>query len=126
MARHPVNERGFTMIEVMIAIAITAIATSGLLALFMVETRASGYSRHSTEATVLAEDQVERLRTSAPPAATTTGTQTAIDERGKSGGIYTRTWTTTPGSSYYDVSVTVSWPEDGTTKQVVVRSRRDL
>jgi prepilin-type N-terminal cleavage/methylation domain-containing protein len=116
---------GFTMIEVMIAITVTAIATSGLLALFMVETRASGFSRHSTEATVLAEDQLERLRTAAAPTVTTSGSQTGIDERGKSGGIFNRTWTTTVGSTYYDTSVTVTWPEDGTTRTVTLRSRRN-
>jgi len=91
----------------------------------MVETRASGFSRHSTEATVLAEDQLERLRTAAPPSVTTSGSQTGIDERGKTGGIFNRSWTTTVGSSYYDVSVTVNWPEDGTTRQVILRSRRN-
>jgi len=113
------------MIEVMIAITVTAIATSGLIALFMVETRASGFSRHSTEATVLAEDQLERLRTAAAPTVTTSGSQTGIDERGKSGGIFNRTWTTTVGASYDDISVTVSWPEDDTTRTVTLRSRRN-
>jgi len=127
MADHAVKrgEAGFTMVEVMIAITITAIATSGLIGLFMVETRASGFSRHSTEATILGEDQLERLRTSAAPAVTTSGSQIGIDERGKSGGIFNRSWTTTVGTSYDDVAVTVSWPEDGTTKQVVLRSRRN-
>lgn len=116
---------GFTMIEVMIAITVTAIATSGLIALFMVETRASGFSRHSTEATVLAEDELEKLRTSAPPAVTTSGSQTGIDERGQAGGIFNRSWTTTVLASYYDLSVTVTWPEDGTTRTVTLRSRRN-
>ena len=51
------------MIEVMVAILLTAIATSGIIGLYIVETRASGFSRHSTEATVLAQDQIEILRT---------------------------------------------------------------
>lgn len=134
MAPHPVKpragrhgERGFTLIEVMVAIVLAAVATSGIIGLYTSVTRASSYSRHATEAAVLAEDQVERLRTQTATIAAS-GTQTGVNDRGKvnSGGIYTRTWTVTPMGSFADVVVTVAWDENGETRQVVVRSKRNL
>ncbi|MGE0871664.1 MAG: prepilin-type N-terminal cleavage/methylation domain-containing protein [Kofleriaceae bacterium] len=121
-------QAGFTMVECLVAILLMAISTSGLLALYMSQTRAAGYSRHATEATVLAQDQLERLRTTAAPGVTTTGTQAGLNEKGQvvSGGLFTRSWTSTPVLSYVDVAVTVTWNEDGATKNVVLRTRRNL
>ena len=86
---HPVRRRrrqvGFTMIEVMVAVLLTAIATSGIIGLYMVETRASGFSRHTTEATILAQDQMEILRTSKVLGSNVT--QSNLNERGTTGGI---------------------------------------
>jgi prepilin-type N-terminal cleavage/methylation domain-containing protein len=123
------RQRGFTMVEVLVSILLTAIATTGILALYLVETRASSYSRHQTEATVLAQDKMESLRTAAAPGVTTTTTETGLNEKGKvvSGGMYTRVATTTPiNTSYADVTVTVSWTEDGVAKKVILRSKRNL
>ena len=65
------REAGFTMIEVMIALLLTAIAIVGIMSLYMSQTRASAYSRHTTEATVLAQDGLERLRSQGVPASAT-------------------------------------------------------
>jgi Tfp pilus assembly protein PilV len=122
-------EAGFTMIEVMVAMLLTAIAIIGILALFMTQTKASGYSRHTTEATTLAEDKIEKLRTMGAAAATT-GTDTLVDEKGSNAGtgIYTRTWTETVNTAagYADIVTRVQWTEDGITKQVTLRGRRNL
>jgi type IV pilus assembly protein PilV len=115
------TERGFTMVEVMIAILLTAIAVIGILALFMTETRASSYSRHSTEATSLAADKLEKLRTMSTP---TAGTQTALDPQGAAGGVFSRTWTVTPNTSYTDLFVSVTWSENGVTKTISMNARR--
>jgi Tfp pilus assembly protein PilV len=118
------TERGFTMVEVMIAIVLTAIAVIGIMALFMTETRASSYSRHSTEATALAADKLEKLRTMSSPTAGTQS-QTGLDPQGVAGGIFNRTWTVTvPNASYTDVAVSVSWDENGVTKTISMNARR--
>jgi len=57
------GQAGFTMVEVMVAVLLTAIAVIGIIALYITETRASSYSRHATEASVLAADKLETLRT---------------------------------------------------------------
>ena len=111
------------MIEVMVSLLLTAIAIMGLLALYYAETRASTFSRHTTEAAVLAQDKVEKLRTDAFVAAT--GNETNLDERGGSGGIFNRTWTVTLGTDYADMLVTVSWNEDGLSRQFALRARRN-
>jgi len=121
------RDAGFTMIEVMIAVLLTALAVIGVIALFRVETRASGYSRHETEASVLAQDRLEELRTQA--AAATTTTEPTLDALGQSvsGGMYTRVSTVAAGitdPSVLDITVVVNWDESGDAKSVTVRGRR--
>ncbi len=114
------------MIEVMIAVLLTAIATSGIIGLYMVETRASGFSRHTTEATILAQDQMEILRTSKVVGVDVTTTN--LNEHGKTGGIFTRIWTVVANAAplvYDDMTVEVRWVEDGVTRSVILRARRN-
>ena len=117
------REDGFTLIEVMISILLTAVAVIGIMALYMTETRASAYSRHATEATVLATDKLEQLRTLLTPAS---GTETGLNSLGQSGGIFGRASTVTTGTSYIDLKVVVDWSEDGVSKSVTVYGRRGL
>ena len=105
------KQNGFTLIEVMIAILLTVIAVIGIMALYMTETKASGFSRHSTEATALAQDKLEKLRISGGP--TTGNDASKLDAVGKAGGIFERSWTvTTNANGYYDLVVYVGWDED--------------
>ncbi|HEU0034741.1 MAG TPA: prepilin-type N-terminal cleavage/methylation domain-containing protein [Kofleriaceae bacterium] len=118
-------EAGFTMIEVLVAIVLCSIAVVGISALARVQSNAAGFSRRSTEASILAEDQFERLRLTASPTIASTGSQTGLDENGvvSNKGVFTRSWTVTPNGTYADVAVTVSW-DDGVTRKVVLRGRR--
>jgi Tfp pilus assembly protein PilV len=121
------SEAGFTMIEVMVAMLLTAIAIIGILALFMAQTRASGYSRHMTEATALCQDKLEQLRTLTASSVGISGTDNNLDEKGVSGtGIYTRTWTWVTQTSWVDLTCTMQWTEDGASKTLTVISRRNL
>ena len=116
------------MIEVMVALLLTAVAAAGVLGMYAVQVRSSVYSRHTVEASELAQDELERLRTIAAPATTTTGSQTSLDEKGKvaAAGTFSRSWTVTPGTDYCDLVVTVAWNEDGIPRQVMMRGRRGL
>ncbi|HET7500572.1 MAG TPA: prepilin-type N-terminal cleavage/methylation domain-containing protein [Kofleriaceae bacterium] len=116
------GERGFTMIEVMIALLLTAVAVMGVLGVYMVQARASSASRHSSEAAFLAQDQLEQLRTQVAVAAT--GSDANVNERGLASGIFTRSWSTTLGPGYVDIAVTVTWSEDGVARRFVLRGRR--
>lgn len=127
MVKRP-PEAGFTMIEVMVAMLLTAIAIIGIMALYMAQTKASGFSRHMTEATALCEDKLEQLRTMTASSVGINGTQTTLDEKGKTGagGVYTRTWTYTPQASYVDIVCTMTWTEEGVGKTLTLRARRNL
>lgn len=103
------SERGFTMIEVMIAVLLTAIAIVGIIALYMTETRASSFSRHSTEATMLATDKLEKLRTEIAP---TSSGDAGLDAQGQTGGLFDRKWTVTTQTDYLDIVVKVGWDEN--------------
>ena len=119
------REAGFTMVEVMVAMLLTAIAIIGILALFMSQTKASGFSRHATEGAVLCEDKLEQLRTQASGAGN--GTDSVIDEKGTTGvGIYKREWSETISASYADIICTVSWSENGISESTTLRGRRKL
>ena len=127
MAAQPVNQQGFTLIEVMIAMVLTALAIMGIIALYVTETRASGFSRHTTEAAVLAQDKIEFLRTQGPAAAVNT-TELNLNEREQAGsGIYKRITTETViAGQYADIVVEVDWSDDGIAHQIIMRARRGL
>jgi prepilin-type N-terminal cleavage/methylation domain-containing protein len=125
-------EAGFTMIEVMMALALTAIAILGILSMYTKTMRSAGFSRHTTEATALAEDKIEQLRTISPAVGTAAVSVVGLDPQGLTGtgGIYTRTYSITmvPSVSpiYANVQAIVSWSDDGSSHSVTVNSRRDL
>jgi prepilin-type N-terminal cleavage/methylation domain-containing protein len=55
------SERGFTLIELMIALTIMLIGITGILAMYTTSIRATSYSRHATEAMILGEDKLEEF-----------------------------------------------------------------
>jgi Tfp pilus assembly protein PilV len=123
------QDAGFTFIEVMISVLLTAIAVIGMIALFRINSNAAMLSRHQTEASVLANDKLETLRTSASTSLTVGGpyTEGPMNEQGTtvSGARYTRdTYIAASSGSMFSVRVVVSWDEDGTTKSVTVRGIR--
>jgi prepilin-type N-terminal cleavage/methylation domain-containing protein len=121
------REEGFTLIEVMIAMVLTAIAIMGIIALYVTETKASGFSRHSTEASVLAQDRLEKLRLlGSPPLNIVLTSEPNLNERAATGGIYTRKYSVTVGTNYADLYCEVDWSDDGIAHQVVMRGRRGL
>ncbi len=123
------------MIEVLLSLVLAAIAIMCIIALYIASTRASGFSRHSTEAAVLGEDKVEKLRTLgaatqigtlANGACTTGTTEVGIDGQGNTGGLYTRVYCEALEASYADIVVTVSWTDDGVPHAVTLAARRSL
>lgn len=111
------SESGFTLIEVMIAILLSAVAVIGVIGLYTVESRASTMSRRKTEAAMLAQDKVEQLRTGVAPTATGSGDEPTINVHGVSGTgpefLFRRQWWITPkgtpAGEWYEIKVTVSW-----------------
>lgn len=129
VAKSASNQGGFTIIELLIALTVLIIGLTGIVQLQMSGVRASSYSRHATEASVLAEDRMEVLRTAPLAAGTTTDTTDAqgiVDPDDE--GYYTRESTVTDlGSGMWDIEVKITWRERGSATDehtVTLRTRR--
>jgi type IV pilus assembly protein PilV len=107
-------ERGFTIIEVLIALVVMMIGVAGVLAMHATSSRASSYTRHATEAAVLAEDKLEILRTVA--IATLENGDEIVDATGNPDdeGLFARSWTVSWTGTVGELVVTVAWNEGGT------------
>lgn len=107
------GQQGFTIIEVLIALLVLLIGMAGMLSLQLTAMKATGFSRHATEASILAEDRIEYLRTA--PIATLTSSSDQVDARGTldDTGLFTRTWTVTPDTDTTTITVAVTWLEQG-------------
>lgn len=117
------NQTGFSLIEVLIAMAI--LAMSMLAAAFMqlgsIRNNASG--NMVTQANMLAKAQMEVLKNTADVTTLADGTQNNIDADGLSGGIYNRSWTVTNlGTTARRIMVTVQWSKRGRSRTIVLSS----
>lgn len=107
------GSRGFTLLEVMIAMIILAIALLGLAGLQITSFRGNSLASQITEATTLAQDQLEQLI--ATPFANLTGGNSNVT--GTTGVTYNVQWTITPdpippGVTSATVDVTVLWTQN--------------
>ena len=109
------EEGGFTLIEVLIALLVLLVGMAGILSLQLTSMKATSFSRHATEASSLAEDKVEDLRTVALDSVRFANGTDQVDARGvaDADGPYTRSWTISPGADTTIVNVSVSWTERG-------------
>jgi prepilin-type N-terminal cleavage/methylation domain-containing protein len=115
------NKKGFSMLEVLIAICLLTIAMMGLITLQSRGIRGNDLGNRTTQAIALAQDQVEQLIHSAsggnfPLAAPSPNpfpdANNPMRETGETGGIFTRTWQlqdNTPVTDAQTITVTVSW-----------------
>jgi len=124
---------GFTLIEIMIAILVLAVALIGLAAVTTTTIKGNSFSKAMTSATTLANDKLQDLK-----ARTFTGTSVDTDLTGGSHsdtgnpllGIYNRTWTVADtmgsGSSirYKTITVTVAWTWQGLSHSVQLQTIR--
>lgn len=105
------GQEGFTIIEVLIALVVLLAGMAGILMLQLTSTEATSFSRHATEASVLAEDKMESLRT-APVFQLVDGDDRvdALGVRDDEAGFYTRQWVIAPGDPTR-ITVEVLWRE---------------
>lgn len=117
MERH---QRGFTLIECLVAIVVFFIAIMGLSSVTVMVIKGNSFSASMTVATALATDKVESLQNMGYNDVASGGPETLQT-------IYTRQWTVTeylppPLNPYKDIVVTVSWSWLGTTRNVTLRT----
>ncbi len=103
------RSKGFSLVEVLIALLILAISLLALAGLMVTTTRNSSFGGHMTEASTFAQDKLEQLRVS-PWGGVATGNDTAL---GSTGLTYTRNWTVTPNTDGNQrwVSISINWTD---------------
>jgi prepilin-type N-terminal cleavage/methylation domain-containing protein len=74
-------EAGFTLIELMIALAVLIIGIAGILTLQVTQLHATAFSRHAGEAALLGERKLEGLRTQPIASACTLASHVACTEQ---------------------------------------------
>lgn len=96
------------MVEVIIAILILSVGILGLASTAALVTRMIGQGGSYSQATTLATEQIEILRSQCG----------ALSGGSSTSGNYTVNWTVTPGTATDQVTVTVSYPRAGGTTRV--------
>ena len=124
-----VDERGSSLIEVMVAVVIFSVFILGFARTTMTARRTGDSSRFEAEATTLAVDKLEHLRTLLPTSADLTpGTHSEANRLrpdGMPGGVYTRSWTVTtnlPMVGMSRIQMRVAWPSQVGTRSVLLVS----
>jgi type IV pilus assembly protein PilV len=121
------DEKGFSLIELLIAMSVLAIGMLAAASMQYSAVRNNTQGNVSTQASMLAKSQLEMLKNqdigSAVLAAGDYSDATPIDENGNPGGIYNRSWRIDPlGTSARRIRMTVQWTKFGDPRSVVVRS----
>jgi Tfp pilus assembly protein PilV len=116
------NEGGFSLVEVMIAMAFFGVTMLGLLSVFPMGARSVQKSEKLTVATGYAEDELERLKelpTNDPDLAA----GTHVDPQNPILNVYSRTWTVTddtPIPGMTTITMNVSYSNNGIMRNVSV------
>ena len=111
----PKISKGFSLMEVLIAIVILSITLLALAGLMVQTTRNNSFANNLTEASTFAQDAFERLR--ARPYNSMTGGVDVItgstNPKSSTGQVYTRTWTIVknPDSSHAEATITMNWSD---------------
>lgn len=119
------NKDGFTLIEVLIAMAILAIGMMAVISMQLSAARNNAKGNLITQATLLAKQKMEQLKSVGSVTTLTDGSESDIDQSGQSGGIFDRSWIITNplgGSATRQLAVTVEWAYRGVSSSVVLRS----
>ena len=109
------NKRGFTLLEAVMAMAIFSIGILAVGSMQLWNTKNNTTGNLTTQATMLARQKIEELKTVSDLTALANGNDTI--------GIYTRTWEPSNLSSTSRIlTVTVSWSRQGKNHSVELES----
>ncbi|MBW2595963.1 MAG: prepilin-type N-terminal cleavage/methylation domain-containing protein [Deltaproteobacteria bacterium] len=113
--RHLRGNRGFTLIEIMIAMIVLMIGLLGVAGVATTVINGNAFGNRITTATTLAQDKMEELKG--------TGYSNIAPGSDTQESIYTRTWTVDPpADGMKTVEVKVEFPWKGTTHNVTLNT----
>lgn len=100
------KSKGFTLIEVLIALVILSVAFLGLAGLMVQTTKNNSFGGRMTEAATFAQDKLEELRavswvTITPGSDRKTGSAIGTD--------YARAWNVATNGNLKTITVTINW-----------------
>jgi type IV pilus assembly protein PilV len=115
------RSKGFSLIEMLIALIILSISLLGLAGLMVTTTKNNSFGSHMTEGATFAQDKLEELRTT-QWALIVPNTATTDQKTGSTGIVYTRSWLAVPNNPAPDdtlkaITITVSW-NDGINRSI--------
>ena len=117
------KQAGFTLLEVMISLAILSVGLLGMASLTASIIRTTSFSNDFTTATALAQDKLEELVNTS--FGSLTSNNDTVNADGSAGGTYTRTWTIAASGNNKSIIVTVAWTSDyGTPKSISISTIR--
>ena len=106
------QERGFTLIEVMISIIILSIGVLGLAPLMAVSITGNSFSNEATRANVIAQDRIEQLKNTATFAAMPFVDSTTVDAQfGCAARVDDATSDVSVPAGVYKILVEVTWTD---------------
>jgi len=117
------NTKGFTLIEVLMAMTIFSVGILAVASLQISAVHNNGLGNLITQATMLAQEKMESLKSTDDITALTDGSDTDIDHYGDSGGIFDRSWTISNplgGSSSRQIEIAVQWNKRGVNRKVIL------
>jgi type IV pilus assembly protein PilV len=111
------SKKGFTLIEVLVALVIFTLGALALASMQVVSTKGSSFSKQATVATTLAQKKMEELRNT--PYGSITSDATGVTEQDM-----VVTWTIVENGTapcrYKNIAVTVTW----TGKSIILNTIR--
>ena len=109
--------KGFTLVEVIIAILVFSIGIIGVAKMLGEAVKGGSFGMQYTDAVNIAQDRIEYLSgLSYTQTSLTAGTHTVTGIVSKTGTSYTATWVVQdniPGTNMKQIAMTVSWAEKG-------------
>jgi Tfp pilus assembly protein PilV len=121
------SQRGLTLLEAAISLAIFAYVVSALSMLTVSSMRSNSNAKRYTMASALAQGKIEDLRAAGYNALAPSGSPESLDSNGNAGGtvMYNRAWTVqnaTPVADTKTVDVTVSWTDNQGSHSAVIKT----
>ena len=115
------NQKGFSLIELLIAMAILALAMLAAASMQFGSVRNNTSGNIVTQANMLAKGKMEELKNTRDLTTISNGAENGINAAGQPGGIYDLSWTVDNlGSSARRIAVTVQWNRGSQTRRISI------